>query len=102
MLQQTTIERINNIFDDADVSLIAEVIYFDSWSTHEEYGGYLIFKAIDGSYQLAEYGYCVFQEEYSNPFDLEEISWDLAKNLISEMDKTIKENEEWMEACGGV
>lgn len=85
------LQYIQEIFDDADLSLIKEVIYLDGWCTYEESGGYLIFKAIDDSIQMAEYGYSVMSDDNRNLFYLEEITQHEADNYISRMNKAIKE-----------
>ena len=42
----TDLERVMEIFVDADISIIKEIIYLNGWSGYEDSAGYLIFKGI--------------------------------------------------------
>lgn len=72
-LTKIDIENIKEIFVDADISLIKGIYFFDGWSTYEECGGILIFKGIDDSIQVVEYGYSVYSTTCINHFNLNEI-----------------------------
>jgi hypothetical protein len=87
------IADIEEMFDDADVSLIKEIIYFDGWSTYEESGGYLIFKGIDDSIQLCEYGYSVMGDDNTDYFQPVEITQQQADDMIKEMDEWINSSD---------
>jgi len=84
------IAEIEELFEDADISLIKSIIYFNGWSDWEESGGYLIFEGIDNSIQMCEYGYCVMAEDNANYFKPEEITEDEADDMIDEMNKEIE------------
>ena len=87
--QKYLLDQTAKIFDKLDVSVIKEVLYLDGWCDWEECGGLLLFEAIDGSMQYAPYGYCVMNEENSNPFDYTEVSPAEARRLVSDMDEII-------------
>ena len=78
-------QDIEDVFEDADVSLIDEIIFFDGWCSYEESGGHLIFRGIDGTIQCADYGYSVMTEDNRNFFDLTEISEETCKETIADM-----------------
>jgi hypothetical protein len=83
--------EIEELFEDADTSLIKSIIYFNGWSDWEECGGYLIFEGIDDSIQMCSYGYCVMASDNTNYFHLTEISLDQSKVLIKEMEDAIND-----------
>lgn len=87
------LQEIDDLFEDADLTLIKEVLYFDGWSTYEESGGYLIFRAIDDSIQKAEFGYSVMAmpEDNRDLFYLEEITEEESLEYIKEMNQAINE-----------
>ena len=91
MLQAEDIAEIEELFEDADVSLIKEIIYLDGWSDWEECGGYLIFLGIDDCIHYCEYGYCVMATDNTNYFEPVEITRKVAEEMIREMDKEIKD-----------
>lgn len=84
-----TKKEITELFADADLSLIREILYFDGWSDYEESGGILVFRAIDDSIQIADYGYCVMAEDNTNRFYLREVSLAEAQQEIKEMEAAI-------------
>jgi len=88
-MTEEEISSVLETFEDADPSLIKEIIYFDGWCTYEESWGYLIFKGIDDSIQLIEYGYSVMSDDNRNLFTLQEINMKQAKKLMKDMDKLI-------------
>lgn len=72
-MDEITALQILDTFPEADLSIIKQVLYFDGWSTYEEYGGYLMFIGIDNSIQRCEYGYCVMVADNTNyflPYDI--------------------------------
>lgn len=78
MLTAKEVQDVLDTFEDADVSIIESILYFDGWSTYEEYGGYLVFRGIDGSIQYCKYGYCVMASDNTNyfrPRDVSEDEW---------------------------
>ena len=83
--------EIDELFEDADLSLIKEIIYFNGWSDYEEYGGYLIFRGIDDCIHYCSYGYCVMARDNTNYFNPVEITQEEADELMCEMDKLIQE-----------
>ncbi len=86
-----TKQKILETFSDADLSLIEDVLYFDGWADYEEDGGILVFKAVDGTFQIAEYGYCVMADDHTNRFfPLREVSFAEAQDEILEMKKAIE------------
>ncbi len=88
----TDLERVIEIFVDADISIIKEIIYFDGWYGYEECSGYLIFKGIDDSIQYCNYGYSVMSDDNNNYFDPREITAEEALEMIQEMEKAKNEN----------
>lgn len=88
----TDLERVIEIFVDADISIIKEIIYFDGWYGYEECSGYLIFKGIDDSIQCCTYGYSVFADDNNNYFDPREITAEEALEMITEMEKAKNED----------
>lgn len=85
-------KEILDIFPDADLSLIKEVIYLDSWSSYEEFGGLLIFIGIDDSVQKCDYGYCVMAENNENLFLPQEITLAVAAEEIADMKHAISQS----------
>jgi hypothetical protein len=77
------------VFPDADLLLIDDIVYFDGWASYEEAAGMLIFRAIDGTLQRADYGHCVMasveDQACENAFTLTEISEETAAYEIAEM-----------------
>ena len=88
----TDLEHVMEIFVDADISIIKEIIYFDGWCGYEESGGYLIFKGIDDSIQCCNYGYSVMSDDNNNYFDPREITAEEALEMIQEMEKAKNED----------
>lgn len=88
-LAQEGKEHVIDIFPDADLSLIKSIIYFDGWTSYEECGGILIFRAIDDTIQIVDYGYCVMATDNTNYFDLREVSKEEAEEEIREMKEAI-------------
>lgn len=82
-------KEISETFDNVDFSIIEEVLYFDGWTTYEEYGGYLIFKGIDGSIQRCDYGYCVMVEDNTNYFRPVEITHEEYLACVEEMNASL-------------
>ena len=89
-LDQECIQSILEIFQEVDLTIIKSILYFDGWSGYEECGGYLIFRGIDDSLQLVEYGYCVMAEDNTNYFRPYELTKEAALEKIREMDDQIK------------
>jgi hypothetical protein len=87
-------KEIQECFKDPDLSLIKSILYFDGWSDYEECGGILVFKAIDDSIQIVDYGYCVIADDNTNYWKLREVSEDIAKTEIEDMEKVKKEMPE--------
>jgi len=93
VLTDDTKKEIIDFFADADLSLVKEILYFDGWSDYEECGGILVFKAVDDSIQIADYGYCVMAEDNTNRFfPLREVSLEEAQEEIKEMEKLTEVN----------
>lgn len=88
----TDLEHVMEVFVDADISIIKEIIYFDGWCGYEECGGYLIFKGIDDSIQYCEYGSYVMADDNTNYFRPQEVTADEALEMIQEMEKAKNEN----------
>jgi len=89
MISKEDENRIKNILPDFDFEILKEIIYFDSWTSFEEYHGLLIFKAFDDSYQTLEYGHNVYVGDYLNGID--EISKEEAELEIECHQKDIEE-----------
>jgi hypothetical protein len=90
-LTDTDKESLRKIFDSGlDLELVSSVIYFGGWCSYEENGGIFIFRAIDGSIQKAEFGYCVMSENHDNSFTLEELTPEEAIKAIEEMEEMIR------------
>lgn len=85
-------KQLQDTFHDIDLSLIADVIYFDGWSNYEESGGIFVFKAIDDSIQIAECGNCVMSSDITSFYPLREVSLEIAKCEIDNMNKIIENN----------
>ena len=82
----TDLEQVMEVFVDADISIIKEIIYFGGWASYEEDGGYLIFRGIDDSIQYCNYGYSVMAEDNNNYFNPQEITAEEALELIKEIE----------------
>lgn len=80
-----TKRQILETFEDADLSIVEEVLFFDGWISYEECGGYLIFRGIDGSIQRCDYGYCVMAEDNTNHFLPVEITEEEYRLNVAEM-----------------
>lgn len=89
VLTSQLIKEITDCFHEPDISLIKTVLYFDGWSDYEECGGILVFRAIDDSFQIVHYGYCVMAEDNTNYFQLREVSATEAQLAIAEMQAAI-------------
>ena len=88
----TDLERVMEIFVDADISIIKEIIYLNGWSGYEDSAGYLIFKGIDDSIQWCKYASSPYKEDSNHYFEPQEITADEALEMIQEMEKYINEN----------
>jgi hypothetical protein len=89
-LHPQIVHEILDIFHDADLTLIKEVLYFDGWSDYEENGGILVFKAIDDSIQIAHYGYSVMADDNTPHFyPLQEVTIEQANYEIQEIEDLI-------------
>lgn len=93
-LKSSTLKDIQETFVDADISLISDIAYYNWWTSCEEHGGILIFKAIDDSIQMVSFGHSVFSEDDNNYFDLHEIDEIQALKEIDDMEKLIQEQNE--------
>ena len=82
--------EIKELFEDADISIIKTIVYFDGWSDWEECGGILVFIGIDDSIQVCHYGECVMAEDNTDYFEPIEVTQEYADKLIEEMKETIK------------
>lgn len=87
------IEDLKKELPDLDLEIVKEIIYWDGWSSYEEFGTLLIFKAFDDSYQKTDYGYNVFaSQRFFN--DFQEITKEEADALIAEMNEVIEYSAE--------
>ncbi len=84
------IERIKDLFLNPDLSVIKSIIYFNGWSDFEEHGGILIFKGIDDSIQLVNYGYSVMSSDNINYWDLIDIDEEKVLEEINSMEEVCK------------
>jgi hypothetical protein len=84
-LTSETTESLNELFKNPDLSIVKELIYFDSWVSYEEFGGIVIFKGIDDSIQMVDFGYCVMAEDNGNYFTPNEVDLAQALDSMNEM-----------------
>jgi len=87
MISKEDENRIKNILPDFDFEILKEIIYFDSWTSFEEYNILFIFKAFDDSYQMVECGHNVYTGDFLSNID--EISKEEAESEIEDHQKEI-------------
>lgn len=93
MLSSNEIQLLVDIYDgEKDKSfilLIDEIIYYDGWSSYEEGGWLLAFKAVDGTCHYQEHASSVFSSDnlcYFNPF---EYDLDYIKKIIDQYQSSL-------------
>ena len=91
-LNSEHLNELKELFREVDISIIKEVIYFDSWSDYEEMSGIFIFRGIDESLQLVDFCYCVMAEDNTNRFQPSEIDEERAIQEIKDMEELIHRN----------